>query len=57
MTKSCGKSVPTKSCGKSVPTKSYGIRTKYLAVSPVTDISERHDIEAVRESPHPNFLS
>jgi hypothetical protein len=26
-------------------------------VSPVTDNFERHDFEAVQESPHPNFLS
>jgi hypothetical protein len=50
-----GKKGLTKSCGKSAqPLQS--VRTKYLAVSPVTDNSERHDIEAVRESPHPNFL-
>jgi hypothetical protein len=45
----------TKSCGKSAPSL-RSVRTKYLVVSPVTDNSERCDIEPVRESPHPNFL-
>jgi hypothetical protein len=51
-----GKKGLTKSCGKSVPPL-QSVRTKYLAVSPVTDNFERHDIEADRKSPHPNFLS
>jgi hypothetical protein len=33
-----------------------GLKTKYLAVSPVIDNFERYDIEAVQGSPHPNFL-
>jgi hypothetical protein len=33
-----------------------GLKTKYLAVSPVTDNFERHDFEAVQGSPHANFL-
>jgi hypothetical protein len=33
-----------------------GLKTKYLAVSPVTDNFERHDFEAVQGSPHPNFF-
>jgi hypothetical protein len=32
------------------------VKTKYLAVSPVTDNSERQDFEAIQEFPHPNFL-
>jgi hypothetical protein len=32
------------------------VKTKYLAVSPVTDNSEHQDFETDRESPHPNFL-
>jgi hypothetical protein len=45
----------TKSCGKSAPPL-QSVQTKYLAMSPVTDNSEWHDVEAVRESPHPNFF-
>jgi hypothetical protein len=45
----------SKSCGKSAPPL-QSVRTKYLAVSPVTDISERPDFEVVQESSHPNFL-
>jgi hypothetical protein len=33
-----------------------GLKTKYLAVSPVMDNFERHDFEAVQGSPHANFL-
>jgi hypothetical protein len=32
------------------------LKTKYLAVSLVTDNSEWDDVEAVQESPHPNFF-
>jgi hypothetical protein len=45
----------TKSCGKSAPPLQR-VKTKYLAVSPVTDNFERHDFEAVQGSPHANFL-
>jgi hypothetical protein len=44
------------SCGKSAPPL-QSVKTKYLAVSRVKDNSEGQDIEAVWESPHPNFLS
>jgi hypothetical protein len=45
----------TESCGKSAqPLQS--VKTKYLAVSPVTNNFERHNFEAVQGSPHPNFL-
>ena len=37
-------------------TTSRECKTKYLAVSPVTDNFEDQDFEAVQESPHPNFL-
>jgi hypothetical protein len=51
-----GKKGLTESCGKSAqPVQS--VKTKYLAVSPVTDNFERHDFEAVQGSPHPNFLN
>jgi hypothetical protein len=43
------------SCGKSAPPLQM-VKTKYLAVSPVTDNFERHDFEAVQGSPHPNFF-
>jgi hypothetical protein len=32
------------------------VKTKYLAVSPVTNNFERHDFEAIQGFPHPNFL-
>jgi hypothetical protein len=33
------------------------VKTKYLAVSPVTHNSEHEEFEVVREYPDPNFLS
>jgi hypothetical protein len=32
------------------------LKTKYLALSLVTDNFERYEFEAVQESPHPNFF-
>jgi hypothetical protein len=45
----------TESCGKSAPPL-QSVKTKYLAVSPVTDNFERLDFEVVQGSPHANFL-
>jgi hypothetical protein len=51
-----GKKGLTKSCEKSAPPL-QNVKTKYLALSLVTDNSEQHDFEVVQGSPYPNFLN
>ena len=47
----------TKSSGKVYKPLQSVKKTKYLAVSPVTDNFEQLDLELLEDLSHPNFLS